>query len=209
MPVDLRAMVTPDRTAVLTMEMQRGIIGDLASLPELAQEVAELHVIDHTAQLVRAAREAGVRVVHCLVQFRPDRAGSAINTPMLAAMTRNPEHLLIGSSQAELVRELGPDEADIISARSHGLSPFSGTSLDITLRNLRVDCVVATGVSVNLGILGVALEAVNHGYGVVVATDAVAGYPRDYAEAVMKHTIALLATRASVREIIAAWAGPA
>ncbi len=73
------------------------------------------------------------------------------------------------------------------------------------LRNLGVTTVVATGVSVNLGILGLAIEAVNLGYRVVVATDAVAGVPRDYADAVMRNTIALLATRATVDEIARAW----
>ena len=38
--------------------------------------------------------------------------------------------------------------------------------------------VVATGVSVNLGVLGLAIEACNLGYQVVVPRDAVAGHPR-------------------------------
>ncbi len=48
------------------------------------------------------------------------------------------------------------------------MSPFTGTSLDTWLRSLGVETVVATGVSVNLGVLGLAIEAVNLGYRVVV-----------------------------------------
>ena len=39
-----------------------------------------------------------------------------------------------------------------------------------------------TGVSVNLGVLGLCVEAVNLGYQVVVATDTVVGVPIDYGE---------------------------
>jgi nicotinamidase-related amidase len=91
--------------------------------------------------------------------------------------------------------------------RRSGVSPFAGTALDVTLRNLGVRTVVATGVSVNLAILGLAIEAVNLGYRVVVATDAVAGTPVDYADAVLDGTIALLAARLTVDQIAAVWSG--
>ena len=52
---------------------------------------------------------------------------------------------------------------------------------------------VAAGVSLNLGIPGLALEAVNLGYRVTVVTDAVAGVPEEYALAVLEHTVSLLA----------------
>jgi nicotinamidase-related amidase len=205
MPIDLRELLAPEHTAVLTMEMQRGVIGDLAALPELAGEVAALDVIGQTSRLAASARAHGARVVHCTAHFRADRAGSSLNAPMLAALSRSPNHLLAGSPEAAVVPELGPDEADLVSSRNHGVSPFGGTSLDVTLRSLGVATVVATGVSVNLGVLGLAIEAVNLDYRVVVATDAVCGYPRDYAEAAMRHSLALVATRATVDEIIASW----
>jgi nicotinamidase-related amidase len=205
MPTDLTEMVTPGHTAMLTMEMQRGIIGDLAVIPDLAAEVAAQGVIENAARLAAAARAAGVRVVHCTAEFRADRAGSAVNTPMLAVLMRSPGHLEVGSPAAELVHELGPDPADIVSSRRHGISPFIGTDLDSILRNLGVGTVVATGVSLNLGVVGLAIEAVNLGYRVAVVTDAVAGVPREYGRAVMDNTLALLATRVTSDDLIAAW----
>ena len=114
-------------------------------------------------------------------------------------MLRRPEHLVDGTPAVELVPELGPAPGDLVSHRGHGVSPFTGTTLDPTLRALGVSTVVATGVSLNLGIVGLAVEAVNLGYRVVVATDAVCGVPRDYADAVMRHTLALVATLATRR----------
>ena len=40
---------------------------------------------------------------------------------------------------------------------------------------------VVTGVSVNLGVFGLCIEAVNLGYQAALVTDAVAGLPADYA----------------------------
>ena len=54
MPIDL-VELRPGHTAVLTMEMQRGIIGDLAVIPDLATEVANHSVIPNAARLASGA----------------------------------------------------------------------------------------------------------------------------------------------------------
>ena len=209
MPVDLTELLAPAHTAVVTMELQRGVIGDLASIRLLADEVAARGTLAAAGRLVEAARQSGARVVHCTVEFRPDRAGSAANAPMLTAMSRIPGHLEVGSPAVQLVPELGPQPTDLIENRRHGMSPFGGTSLDATLRNLGVRTVVAVGVSINIGIFGLVLEAVNHGYRVAVPTDAVAGIPADYADAVLANSIAPLATLTTVEGVVATWGGAA
>jgi nicotinamidase-related amidase len=204
MTVTLAQLVGDDRAAVLTMEIQRGVVGDLSSFPELAAAAKHAGVITNTARLLAAARKAGVPVVHCTAGFRSDRRGSATNSPLISAMLRRPEHLVEGTPAVEIVPELGPAPDDLVSHRRHGVSPFAGTSLDPMLRALGVSTVVATGVSLNLGILGLAIEAVNLGYRVVVVTDAVCGVPADYAEAVTRHTLALVALLATTDEVVAA-----
>ena len=205
MPVDLGELLAPSHTAVLTMELQRGVVGDLSPLPALAAEVEQAGVVEATGRLLAAARSAGARVVHCTAEFRADRLGSGTNAPLLAAMARHEAHLLVGSPAVELMPALGPDDGDLICPRRHGVSPFTGTSLDATLRNLGVRTVVATGVSTNLGVLGLCLEAVNLGYSVVLPTDAVAGFPADYAAQVVEHTLSLLAPLTTVDEVIQRW----
>src|SRR5579863_9807708 len=201
MPATLAELVGGGRSAVLTMEIQRGVVGDLSSFPGLAASARDMGVIANAARLLDAARAAAVPVVHCTAGFRPDRRGSAANSPLISAMLRRPAHLVDGTAAVELVPELGPAPGDLVSHRAHGVSPFTGTSLDPTLRALGVSTVVATGVSVNLGTVGVAVEAVNVGYRVVVATDAVCGVPPEYADAVMRHTLALVALLATSDEV--------
>jgi len=205
-PIDLAELLDPAHTAVLTMEVQRGVVGDLSMLPDLANEVAARGVIANIAKVVRAARTAGARVVHCTAEFRSDRAGSNDNAPMLRGIAKGPARLIVGTPDVELVPELGPEPSDIISSRRHGMTPFPGTDLDQTLRNLGVRTVVATGASLNIGITGMVMVAVDLGYRVAVVTDAVAGVPRDYGDAVLAHTLAPLATRVTSDEIVAVWA---
>ena len=197
----------PFPVAVLTMEIQRGVVGDLSSFPELAQAVEGVGVIANVATLLDTARNVGIPIVHCLAEFTSDRAGTVVNTPLHSAVLRRPEHLLAATGAAELVPALGPKPGDLTSTRRHGVSPFTGTNLDATLRNLGVQVVVATGVSVNLGILGLCVEAVNLGYQVVVPTDAVAGVPADYAAAVLKNSVGLVATLSTVAEVVATLRG--
>jgi len=201
----LRELVARGRCAVVSMELQRGVVGDLACIPELGKAVAEAGVIDRTAQLLRAARRSGVRVIHCTAAFRRDRAGSPGNVPLVNRLLENPEHLVAGSAAAEVVPELGPEAEDLVSQRFHGMSPFAGTSLDPWLRSEGATTVIAAGVSLNVGITGLVIEAVNRCYRVVVARDCVAGWPLEYGELVLEKTIAQLATLASAEEIAAVW----
>ena len=208
MPLDLAEVAAPGHTAVLTMEIQRGVVGDLTSFPQLAEAADRVGVVPNTARVLHAARAAGARVVHCTAEFRADRAGSTANCQLIAAMVRNPDHLLAGTATTELCDGLGPEPSDLVCARLHGVSPFSGTSLDTWLRSLGVTTVVATGVSVNLGVLGLAIEACNLGYQVVVPRDTVAGIPDDYAAAVLDNTFPLITTLTTTDDLLAAWGAP-
>jgi nicotinamidase-related amidase len=205
LPTDLPRMVAARHTAVVTMEVQRGVVGDISTIPELADEAKAAGLVPSIARLLQSARAAGVAVVHCTAGFRPDGASTPRNAPLINALLRRPDHLVEGSQAVELVPELGPEPSDYISSRRHGVSPFGGTSLDATLRGLGITTVVATGVSLNLGIPGLAIEAVNLGYRVALPREAVCGVPRDYADAVLANTMALVATITTVDELIGCW----
>lgn len=202
----LREWADPKTTALLSMEMQRGVVGDLSRIETLVGAVKDDQLIENIAALMHVARGVCVPVVHCNAQFRADRRGSAANCPMLSNAMKNPDQILEGSPQAQIVPQLGPDAADFIFLRYHGVSPFSGTSLDVTLRNLGVKTIVATGVSVNIGVFGLCLEAVNLGYRVILPRDCVTGFPADYADAVIRNSLAQLCTVTTSSVVAAAWA---
>jgi nicotinamidase-related amidase len=206
---ELAELVEPSRTAVLTMELQRGVSGDLATLPALAQELEERGVIDAAAAVCRAARSAGARVVHCTAVTRPDEAGRLNNARILKATAKGAHVFEIGSPGAEVMPELEPAPSDIEMPRLHGLSPFTGTSLDRVLRNMGIDTVIAVGNSVNIGVMGLVISAVDLGYQVVVPREAVAAVPAEYGDMVFANTFSMLATITSTDDLVAAWSASA
>jgi nicotinamidase-related amidase len=201
--VSHRLQLDPTTTAVVTMELQRGVVGDLATHPDLVAAIAP--ALPWIASMCDAARGAGARVVHATVAFRPGAEGFTTNSPIQRASARaNATLLAAGSPGVELVPEIGPSPDDVVAVRHTGMTPFTGTDLHDTLRRLGVETVVAAGVSVNIGVLGLVMSAADLGYRVVVPADAVAGVPDDYAAAVLAGTISLLATVTTTDEVIAA-----
>lgn len=205
MPVDLPALLAPSRSALLVMECQEGVVGRGARLGALAEAVARHGTIDAIARVLGAARAAGVPVFHCLMAKRSDGRGAVVNCRLLAATRKSATPLLPGSPAHAPVAPLAPIEGDWVIDRYHGVTPFHGTELDAILRNLGVSTVVATGVSVNVGILGLTIEAVNAGHQVVIPRDAVAGTPDEYVDAVFAHTLGLLATVTTAADVASAW----
>lgn len=204
MAVDLRALVAPAHTALVTQECQSGVIGPDAALPELAAAARDT-VIPNGARLTTAARRAGVAVVHCVFARRPDGRGTNTNARLFTGIRKLPVKLLPGTKAAEVVPEFGVDDVDIVLTRMHGLGPMGGTDLDAVLRNLGVTTIVGVGVSVNVAITNFVMDAVNAGYAFVLVRDAVAGVPRDYADAVIDHSLSLLATVVSTDQLLTAW----
>ncbi len=200
----LAELVRPAHTALVTQECQRGVMGDLSQIPDLAK-AAQGRVVDNVARLVEAARSAGAPVIHCTALRRADGRGASVNARIFRYMAKAPLKLLPGSEAAEIVPEIRVDPSDLVLPRLHGLSPFQGTELDSVLRNLGVRTLVATGVSVNVAIPNLAFDAVNAGYQVVIPRDAVAGFPAEYVEAVFAHTLGAVATLVATDDLLAHW----
>jgi biuret amidohydrolase len=204
MALDLDALLDPAHTAVVTSECQNGVIGADSVLPELAASAAE-SVIPNGARLCATARVAGVPVIHCVAGRRPDDRGSNHNARLFGAVLRSPVRMGLGTPAAEVVPEFEVAPTDFVLARIHGLNPMAGTDLDPVLRNLGVSTLVVVGVSVNIAVTNLVMDAVNHGYQVVLARDAVAGVPAAYADAVIDNTLSLLATVLTTTQITDRW----
>ena len=192
----------PGHTAIVTQECQGAVVGPNAGLAVLAEE-ARREAVPNIERLLPAARDAGVKVVHCLVQRRPDGLGGNQNAKIFAIGSG--VDIAPGSPGASLLPELGPAPTDVVLRRSHGIGPMGGTDLDATLRNLGVSTIVAVGVSVNVAITNLVMDAVNLAYRVVVPRDAVAGIPADYATSIIDNTLSLLATITTTDDLIEVW----
>ncbi len=199
---DLAEIADPEHTAIVTQECQGAVVGPNAGLAVLAEE-ARREAVPNIGRLLPAGRDAGVTIVHCLVQRRPDGLGGNQNAKIFAIGSG--VDIAPGSPGASLLPELGPAPTDVVLRRSHGIGPMGGTDLDATLRNLGVSTIVVVGVSVNVAITNLVMDAVNLAYRVVVPRDAVAGIPADYATAIIDNTLSLLATVTTTDDLIELW----
>jgi biuret amidohydrolase len=205
MAVDLASLVTPWRAAVVTSEIQNGLLGEPSVFPELAK-VAQETMVPATVRLVNAARVAGVQVIHCTFSHRPDFKATNTNARLFMSARRSPVRFDRGGAATAVIPEVGAEPDDLVLTRTHGLNPMAGTDLDPVLRNLDLHTIVVAGVSVNVAITNLVMDAVNHGYDVVLPRDAVCGVPADYADAMIDNTLSLLATLTTVDELVEIWA---
>nr|WP_237557810.1 cysteine hydrolase [Streptomyces sp. SID5470] len=195
-------MIDPESTVLLTVECQQGVVGPESALPELARAARNSGVLANVARLVAAAHERGVQVIHAIAERRPDGRGANRNARLFHAAERLPVQQLSGTTAVRVAPPIEVSESDFVVRRLHGLSPIQGTEVDALLRNLGCRTLVVTGVSANVAVPNAVFDAVNRGYHALVVTDAIAGVPSDYTPAMIRHTLALVATLATTDEVL-------
>ncbi|MEU0074394.1 isochorismatase family protein [Streptomyces sp. NPDC006332] len=201
----LSELLDPATTVLLTVECQQGVVGPASALPELAEEARSSGALANVALLVAAAHESGVQVIHAIAERRPDGRGASRNARLFRAAERLPVQQVAGTPAVRVAAPIEVTEQDLVVRRLHGLSPMQGTDADALLRNLGCRTLVVTGVSANVAIPNTVFDAVNRGYTAVVPTDGIAGVPSDYTPAMIRNTLALVATLTSTDEVLSCW----
>ena len=207
----LDRLLDPAHTALVTCECQNGVLGPDAVFPDLAAAAGKAGLLGNVRTLSAAARSVGVPVLHCTALRRTDGRGANGNARLFAAAAKvaalKPGAAMApGSDAAALHPDIGADETvDLVLPRLHGLGPFQDTGLASVLRNLDARTLVCVGVSLNVALLELAFGAVDAGFQVVLPRDAVAGTPPEYAEAVLAHTLALVATVTDTEQVLQRW----
>ncbi|WP_053850693.1 cysteine hydrolase family protein [Streptomyces sp. NRRL B-24085] len=199
----LSELLDPGTTVLLTVECQQGVVGPDSALPELARAARTSGALANVARLVAAAHASGVQVIHAIAERRPDGRGANRNARLFSAAERLPVQQLSGTTAVRVAAPVEVSEEDFVVRRLHGLSPIQGTEVDALLRNLGCRTLVVTGVSANVAVPNAVFDAVNGGYRALVVTDAIAGVPSDYTRAMIRHTLALVATLATTDEVLA------
>jgi nicotinamidase-related amidase len=198
----LSELLDPVSTVLLTVECQQGVVGPDSALPELAREARSSGALRNVARLVAAAHETGVQVVHAIAERRPDGRGANRNARLFRAAERLPVQQLSGTTAVRVAPPIEVGDEDFVVRRLHGLSPIHGTDVDALLRNVGCRTLIVTGVSANVAIPNAVFDAVNLGYTAVVPADAIAGVPADYTPAMIRHTLALVATVTTTDEVL-------
>ena len=152
----LEALVSPGRAAILTMEMQRGVIGDLTALRQLLAESADLDRLVRSPVLGRDEQAKGIAAVM-------DKAKAhALTAKFIGTVAMNRRLFalkdMIDAFLAELARRRGEASAEVttavkltdkeVEAVTESLRKVMGQKVAV---NLSVDPAVIGGMIVRVG----------------------------------------------------------
>lgn len=205
MPVDIARLIEPARTAIVSMECQENLLGADSVIPALAEAAAGMDLIGTLSRFYAGARAAGVRIFYCTDERRADGFGTTDNMP-ITSWLRRPDGTPHVGGHGPVVAPIAPQPEDVVFRREQGVTGFFATGLDQYLRNSGVRTLVVTGVSLNLAVLGTTIEAASRGYTTIVPTDATAGVPADYVDAVLRNTIRHIAYTTTTAVLLDRWA---
>ena len=119
-------------------------------------------IVTATAQLLDAARKAGVPVIFC-----NDAHRKGIDRELIIWG----DHAIAGTPGAEVIPELKVSDRDYVVPKRR-YSGFFQTDLDILLKELGVQTVVMTGLHAHMCVRHTSADAYCLGYDVVVAKEA-------------------------------------
>ena len=195
-------MSEPDTTALLFIECQRGVVGDLSVLSALAESARPVLVA--MGRLAAGARQAGVQVVH--LTYLPLAGGRSASrrSPLMRATASNATWDESHPAM-EIVPEIGVGPDDLVLPRHQGISPVHRTETLAVLRNMGIAEVVVAGVSTNLAIPLAAAGAADEDFAVTIPTDGCIGTPDEHHASMVEHSLAYVARLVTVDELLGEW----
>jgi nicotinamidase-related amidase len=152
----------PRRTAIVVIDLQKGIVGTPGGAPH-----AKSAVIANAVRLLTAARATGAQpvLVHVGVAADgADRVHTPVDQPMRSFGQLPPDW-------SELVPELNQQPGDIVVLKRQW-GAFYGTDLDLQLRRRGLTTIILCGISTEAGVESTARDAYERGYALIFAEDA-------------------------------------
>jgi len=196
----------PRSTALLVIECQNGLIhernlGKRGIGGALARAASERGLLARAARVLEAARAAGIRVLYLTMEGIP---GFPRPDAPIYRKLGDSTLLEAGTWSAEVHPALAPQSGDLKISRHLSEDPSHGSSLWPSLHALRIETLVAFGVSTNFAVEGTVRAAVNRFHRVIVLEDCCASVPEEWHRFSTEKILPLIATVTSSEKLIAA-----
>jgi len=145
------------------MDCQVGIVSIYAKPQE--------EFIERASSVLRAARTAGMPVIHIQVGFRPGLPEASSRNKLVAAIKASPEHQsFFQGARGAIHPALGPEPGDIVITK-HRVSAFVGTDLEMILRAKEIHTIVLFGIATSGVVLSRLLKACDADFQTIVIAD--------------------------------------
>jgi nicotinamidase-related amidase len=183
----------PKTTAVVMIDFQRDFVDPGGFGEALGNDVSLLRrAVPPAEQVLKAARQAGLFVIHTREGHRPDladcppakKARGRLKTgigdpgPMGRILVR-------GEYGHDIVKELQPEPGEPVVDKP-GKGAFYATDFDTILKNRGIKQLVVCGVTTEVCVNTTVREANDRGYDCLVLEDCVASYFPEFQQAALK-----------------------
>jgi nicotinamidase-related amidase len=153
--------VDKNRTAVLAMDLQTGVVGMFKQQCD--------NVVSNAASVLSASREAGLPIVYPVFGFRKGHPEIGARNPGLMALKQG-GLFLEAAPESQVHPELAPHSGDSI-VQKRRTSAFVGTDLELILRNKDIDTLVLMGITTSGVVLSTARHAFDLDYKMIILSD--------------------------------------
>ncbi|MFN2628554.1 MAG: cysteine hydrolase family protein [Gaiellaceae bacterium] len=189
-------------TALLVIDLQQDTVGEEGAFASSgAAAFAKAHgVVERVTGLADAFRAAGAPVIHVWHVDEPGHVDSTRNAELYRSIAEA-DALVRGTRGAEPL--VLPAKGDVVVEKQR-MSSFNSTTLDTKLRGLGTRTVVCCGAWTNWAVEHTCRDAADHGYKVVVVTDATATISEEFQRAALDYALTTVAERATAAEVVEA-----
>jgi nicotinamidase-related amidase len=185
--------VDTDRAALLIIDMQRDFLEPGGFGAALGNDVSRLKaVVGPCADVLAAARQAGLLVIHTREGHRPDLTDAPAiklerGDPALRIGAPGPmgRILVRGEPGHDIIPELYPVIGEPVIDKP-GKGAFYQTDLELMLRNRCIETLLVCGVTTEVCVNTTVREANDRGFRCVVLADCCASYFPEFHEAGLK-----------------------
>ena len=165
----------PKQTAVVFIEFQNDFTSEGGSLHGAVQEVMDsTDMLDHAAETMRAAREAGATIIHAPITFTEDYHELSSEPYGILKGVVDTRSFRKGTWGAEIVEPMQPLPGDIVVEGKRGLCTFASTNLDFILRSRGIQNIALAGFLTNCCVESTMRTGYERGYNVITLTDCLA-----------------------------------
>ena len=185
-----------NRTAVIVVDMQNTFVSKGGMFDSFGIDLSStIKIIQPIQSIIAKARSSGVKVIYIAHRVSSDWHEVGPDSPFWFSKTSSiyrerPElrdKLIVrGTWGAEIIDELKPDEDDVVIEKPR-YSAFSGTNLDMFLKNYDIKYLVFTGVATNVCVESSIRDAYHLEYFPILISDATATEPAKLQEATIRN----------------------
>ncbi len=196
--------INRQHTALLAMDFENDIVHPDGAFKDFgfAKMVAKTNVLDKSAQLLAAGRNAGITIIYVSVKFRPGYPERPANAGLWQGL-HGATALVEGTWGSEIHEKLTPQAGEPIVTK-RGVSAFTASDLDQILRTKRIGTLILAGVATNFVVEGTARQACDLGYDTIVVGDCCASVSQEAHDASLTVALPFLCTISTLEEVSAA-----